>query len=298
MHLPPLKGILPEHPSRTYPAVGRCIYCGSTAVLQDEHIIPLGLGGRFVLPKASCSTCSGKTSTFEGTCQRTMYGPLRLLYGLPSRRKKERPEFLQLKVKRSADSDWEYVPVHQSRFPFLLTFPYLGMPGALTGDADSGKGAVTSRLWIRGASPSHNFHSLLQELVADLRVHSIMPESRADVDAFCRLLAKIAFSFAVAERGGKQIDSPVIRYAIGEDVTDCLRYIGSRDTDEPAAGALHDLNMVLDPEGRLLVVRIRLLARLGTPTYYVVVQDTDARANTTQQAQSPQAGLAPERQRR
>lgn len=275
MHLPPLKGILPEHPSRTYPAVGRCIYCSSTTALQDEHIIPLGLGGRFVLPRASCSTCGGKTSAFERTCQRTMYGPLRLLYGLPSRRDKDRPKTLQLKVKRTADSDREYLPVPQSRFPFLLTFPYLGMPGIMAGGADSSKGAVTSRLWIRGASPSHNFDSLCRKLVTDLKVHTIMPESKADVESLCRLLAKIAYSFAVAKHGGKPIASPLIRYATGGDTGDCLRYIGSLDEEEPPAKSLHDLNMVVDPECKLMVVRIRLLARLGTPTYYVVVQDAD-----------------------
>lgn len=148
MHLPPLKGLLPEHPSRTYPAVGRCIYCSSVDGLQDEHIIPLGLGGRYLLPKASCRRCGGKTSVFERTCQRTMYGPLRLLYGLPSRRKKDRPETLPLKVKRSAGSDWEYILVPQSRYPFLLTFPYLGMPGAMSGEVCD-KGPVSKRLWIR-----------------------------------------------------------------------------------------------------------------------------------------------------
>lgn len=154
------------------------------------------------------------------------------------------------------------------------------MPGALTGAAVSSKGAATSRLWIRGASPSHNFDALLKELVSDLKVHSIMPESHADVGAFCRLLAKIGYAFAVAESGGKRFDSSVARYAIGGDVTGCFHYIGSRDDDEPAAPSLHDLDIVLDPEGVLLVVRIRLLARLGTPTYYVVVRNgVDGRAN-------------------
>ena len=273
MNVSPLKGLLPEHPSRRYPPVGKCIYCGSTTGLSDEHIIPLGLGGRFVLPMASCRRCSNKTSSFERTCQRKMYGPLRLLYGLPSRRKKERPESLQLKVKRSRDSEWEYIPVPQSRYPFLITFPYLGMPGVLTGAAVSSKEAATNRLWIRGASPSHNFDALLKELVSDLNVHSIMPESLADIGAFCRLLAKIGYAFAVAENGGKPFDSLIARYAIGGDVRSCLHYIGSREDDEPVARSLHDLNMVLDPEGILLVVRIRLLARLGTPTYYVVVRN-------------------------
>jgi hypothetical protein len=44
-----------------------------------------------------------------------MYGPLRVLDSLPTRRKKSRPEALQLKVKRTEASEWEYVPVPEER---------------------------------------------------------------------------------------------------------------------------------------------------------------------------------------
>lgn len=168
--VPPLHGYLPMQPARTYRPVGYCIYCGSTRQLSDEHIIPLGLGGRLVLPQSTCSSCSAKTSKSERTCLRTMYGPLRLLYGLPSRRKNSRPETLQLKIKRTEGSEWEYVPVVQERYPFLITFPYFEAPGALTGTEESAAaGPVTRRLWIRGASPHHDFQELLQSLAQELR---------------------------------------------------------------------------------------------------------------------------------
>jgi hypothetical protein len=289
MHFPPLKGLLPKHPRRIYPAVGRCIYCGAVDGLQDEHIIPLGLGGRYVLPKASCRNCGSKTSAFERTCQRTMYGPLRLLYGLPSRRNTHRPETLPLRVKRRADSDWEYIPVLQSKYPFLITFPYLGMPGVMSGKARD-KSAVSKRMWIRGASPNNNLHSLCRELIAELGVHTIMPESKADVEALCRMLAKVAYSFAVAECGGTRIDSPLVSYATGGDTTRCLRYIGSCEDAEPPSASLHDLNMVFDPVGKLTVVRVRLLACLGAPTYYVVVDNTEERADMLIQATDEQRG--------
>jgi len=280
MVLPPLKGLLPLHSARTYRPVGHCIYCGSTAGLSDEHIIPLGLGGRFLLPAASCSICRDKTSKFERTCQRTMYGPLRLLYGLPSRRKKDRPETLQLKVKYVAEQGWEYIPVAQDRYPFLITFPYLGMPRSLVGeDLSVAPGPVTSRLWIRGASASHNFHELLERLVTELGVHSVMPEAHADVAAFCRLLAKIAYSYAIAELDGSELESPLAGYASGADLSNCLHYIGSRDKDEPPTETLHDLALLHAPIGEPMVVRVRLLSRLGTPTYYVVVGSWQGRVN-------------------
>jgi hypothetical protein len=106
-----------------------------------------------------------------------------------------------------------------------------------------------------------------------------MPESRADVPSFCRLLAKIAHSFAVAEIGPHSFESSVAAYARGDDLSHCLHYIGSRDTDEPATDSLHDISILDELPGGRLVVRIRLLSKLGTPTYYVVVSESRAYAS-------------------
>jgi hypothetical protein len=100
-----LKSYLPNQPRKVYSPVGRCIYCHSTDGLTVEHVIPFGLGGRLELPESGCHRCSKITSDFEHTCLRTMYGPLRLLYDLPSRRKKNRPLKLPLKVKKAAEDD-------------------------------------------------------------------------------------------------------------------------------------------------------------------------------------------------
>ena len=170
--VPPLHGYLPSQTAHTYKAVGHCIYCGSTHQLSDEHIIPLGLGGRLVLPLASCSPCSTKTSKIERTCLRTMYGPLRMLYGLPTRRRRSRPESLQLKVKRMEESEWEYVPVAQDRYPFLITFPYFEAPGALTVVEES---AVPSHL-IGATPPDNCFYGL----------RSVLSTSRAVMRPFNR----------------------------------------------------------------------------------------------------------------
>lgn len=275
--VPPLHGYLPMQPGRTYRPAGYCIYCGSTRQLSDEHVIPLGLGGRLVLPQSSCSSCSAKTSKLERTCLRTMYGPLRLLYGLPSRRKNSRPETLQLKIKRTKGSEWEYVPVVQERYPFLITFPYFEAPGALTGTEESAApGPVTRRLWIRGASPHHDFQELLQSLAQELGVHSLMPESKAEVSAFCSLLAKIALSYIVADTGVSAQRSRLANIALGEDMSNCLHYIGSVATDEPPSDSLHELSLAHHARTGSILVRLRLLAKLGTPTYFVVLPPTPA----------------------
>ena len=88
-----------------YSPVGFCIYCGAKKYdtkrpvrsLATEHIIPEGLGGKLILPEAACAKCEGITASFEGACQRRIFGPLRIkASNLPTKRPKERPGTLPI----------------------------------------------------------------------------------------------------------------------------------------------------------------------------------------------------------
>ena len=270
-----LKSYLPSHHKRVYPPVGQCIYCGDTTDLTIEHIIPHGLGGKLELPESSCLKCCKLTSTFEHTCLRTMYGPLRLLYNLPSRRKKKRPKTLPLKVKLTPSDEWTYTKVEQEKYPFLILFPHLIIPKEISNDFTSDyQGPATNKFWIRGASPSFVFNDLLKQLVSELGVHSIMPEAKAQISEFCQMLAKIGHSFVVAEFGIDTFRPFLIPHILKSELADCDRFIGGLNQDEVPSNNLHELSIVNAEKDTLVIVRIRLLARLGTPTYYVVVGET------------------------
>jgi hypothetical protein len=87
------------------------------------------------------------------------------------------------------------------------------------------------------------------------------------------MLAKIAHSFVIAERG----------LAIAETYAPLLpdlilgrkNYLGYVIGGEPALhqrpepDAIHQLAILNDPEERFLGIRIRLFAYLGSPVYYV-----------------------------
>lgn len=269
---PSLKGFLPEQAPRRYKPVGRCIYCQATDGLTDEHIVPLGLGGQLLLPKASCRRCNEWTSKAERTCMRTMYGPLRLLYDLPTRRPSDRPATLALKVKRSSSSEWESAQVAQGEYPFLILFPQMEEPGAINGvEMSAAEGPAERNFWIRGASPSYDFNALLERLCGELRVHSVMPEARHDMPAFCRVLSKIAYAYAVAELGFDIAKSPVARLATDGDLSHCRYFIGGTSGQEPPRNVLHELSIHFFPMYPRPVVRLRLLAKLGTPAYLVAL---------------------------
>lgn len=272
-NLPKLDGFLPKQPRELYPSPGKCIYCGAKGNLSDEHIIPFALGGNLILQNSSCADCATLTSAFELTCLRTMYGPLRLLYDLPTRRPKKRPKKLPLKVKFSSDeTEWQTTLVDQKKFPFLVTFPYFDTPGLVNGnEIHESKGPKSQRFWIRGASPYYSFHELMENLLIELKAYSIFPESKAEVPAFCKLLAKIAHAFAVAKiglSGFKSILEPLI---IKNDLSHCMHYIGSAGNDQPPENMLHNLNILEFNNINAVLVKIRLLCKIGTPTYIVAV---------------------------
>ncbi len=272
-NLPKLKGFLPKQTLKKYQSPGKCIYCGKKEDLSDEHIIPYALGGNLILEKSSCPKCAAKTSGFELTCLRTMYGPLRLLYGLPTRRPQKRPKKLPLKVKFSPDeTEHQIVMMDQEKYPFIITFPYFEKLGIINGDQIHQSGGPKSkRFWIKGASPYHSFHGLMRQLLYELKAYEVFPESKADVPAFCKLLAKIAHSFAVAEIGLSKFNSFLEPIIVEEQLSHCMHYIGSMGNNEPPENILHDLKVLELNNINAIFIKIRLLCKLGTPTYIVAV---------------------------
>lgn len=75
----------PEYDKHIFPPVGKCIYCGSTNNLTDEHIVPFGLGGNLELPKSSCKECARITSKFELAVLRGSMRPARIYREIQSR---------------------------------------------------------------------------------------------------------------------------------------------------------------------------------------------------------------------
>jgi hypothetical protein len=249
--------------NKRYPSVGRCIYCRSAgtsaAPLTDEHVIAYALAGNLVLPKASCVPCATITGRFEQTCIKQSFGLVRGKHGLPTRRKKERRIYFPLHY----GSNLSERRVHFSSHPFVVALPSFG-----------------SEPWLLDSKP-HGNTTLLVVTDKAARRRAALPVSYSmlmDFDAFYRMLAKIAHSFAVAEYG---IDSfipfliELIIHGKGSRPTDY--YIGSPPQPAPtdrASTPSHQLGIDfigLQHGAWIGVVTIRLFAHLRAPRYHVVV---------------------------
>jgi hypothetical protein len=175
---------------KTYPPVGRCVYCRSTdGPLSREHIIARGLGGRLVLPEASCETCREITSKIERTCLRAILGNVRVHLAYPTGHPKERPQELRLEAIVAGKVEVQYRPVNEHPAAIFLF-------------------AFDDARILRG------HHAEFGEFIASpwIRYVNVDPERerRLGVDGmrvgfhpapFARMLAKIAHCYAVAELG-------------------------------------------------------------------------------------------------
>lgn len=264
---------LPTHLAKEYPAVGRCVYCGATEKLTDEHIIPFAAGGKWLLPKASCKTCAAITGKFEGEFARTIIGPLRMLFNMPTRRPKERPRHLPLKVKYPTSTDWEIAQVDRRVCPFLVLLPLYSMPEPMTGVREEGKRtSATNTLWIRGGGfwPDKDAH--MQWLCSKLGATAVMPAGTVHTEPYCLTILKVAHSFAAAELGIDRFEPLLPHMILKRDLNERASVLGGGEGNEPPSRELHEVGLVdWNQDPSLIIVRVRLFASLGTPSHHVVV---------------------------
>ena len=198
-----------------------------------------------------------------------------MLYGVRSRRKKERPKKLPLKVKWKLDEDWTTIEVSREIYPFLVILPVFPMPDQLSGftTAPGHVGAVAGKFWIRGAAGPQGPDAHNAALAKELGVAAIQPIGQCDVPAVCLTLAKIAHSFATAELGTGAFSPFLTSMITTGDSGKRAQFIGGLMYNEPQSNNLHEVSFGSHTCNRpdIVSVRIRLLAALDTPTYFVAV---------------------------
>ncbi len=252
--------------------VGECIYCGCKAGLSEEHVVPFGLGGDYVLPLASCVNCAAKTSREELKVMRGFMGDARLVAKLPTRRKK-----LRATVKSH-----EFYDQEMTRKMVLLGIPesiaFLHLPtlaeGSYMSSQPPSKGAKLIGL------ETVKFGGDMVACMQANQATQFQEQVKIDVHAFTRMLAKIAYGYAVGELGlFPREESPALALAMGL-VDNPSNWISSRNLQIPASSAagLHAMMMLEYRRDDGLVantVRVALFRNSGASNYEVVVRARD-----------------------
>lgn len=263
-------------PTKRYPPVGHCIYCGVyTKQLSKEHIIAHGLAGdSLILPGASCRACAEKTRDWETACLRHLWWPFRTRIGAPNSGKQQPKSFAmrQMKVKEfRTDGSIDYEKVAETSidpmdFPLVFLAYRFPPPAVLIG---------------RDPQAHVNFEAVCK--ISQEEFKKFAPSDKdgfriapMDPNSYCRMLAKIAHAYAVAELGESSF-RPYLRNIIrGEPfatVAPLLRWIGGDDKSPPAAQHLHDIQWRVQTVNvsNFLVVSLRLFSFIGSPQYHIVV---------------------------
>ncbi|MGN8092827.1 hypothetical protein [Methylobacterium sp. 22177] len=253
----------PTSPIKTYAAVGRCIYCGIEGVrLGEEHIIPFGLNGNIVLPSSSCDDCSRITGRFEGVCQRKLLGNIRIKLGLKTRRKKDRPAKLEIYIKTPAGETVTEVDV--VNYPHMFAVPILDEARILLGAPEFHSDLIGCGIWAN--VPEEEVRPYIEKERHGLRVGAVQ------ADVFCRMLAKIAYSFATAELGYGNFRPLILPIILGKSSNYGHLIGGLPQAPEPSA-QLHEVSLEYRIVGLqvYIVVNVRLFGQAGAPQYHVVV---------------------------
>ena len=260
-----------------YNLIGRCIYCGATDKLTNEHIIPLAIGGDFILPKSSCRACAKLINReIENPILNEEMKAFRTFQNLPTRRPRLRPKTYDL---RNRDGIVIKIPASEYYGPFPLY--KFKQPRIL-----SGKEPVpNSHAWLM------DVFGMNEEAEMALRAkhpqwdwtHRLKPEPFR----FARLLAKIGYSYATAEVGlDSFLPGDVIDIVLGKS-EDYFRCVGGTDPEthpgpeaEPP-GHWFRIEGLFRQRGVGLVcyvlVKIRFFAKYQVPTYVVVAGEADLR---------------------
>lgn len=232
--------------------VGRCIYCGTNSQsLSREHIVPLGLLPKgqeeLVLEKASCSTCSDKTSAFERNVLRNLLRMARASLEMKSYR--EHPKSFPIKIGR------EKLDVLVEKLGAPIMLPIFSKPAANKIGIDV---VGAQFIWYED-----------EKLIKLIKEHgSIQVKWKFKPVDFAKMVAKIAYGFAIYQYGIERFREVFVLPSILGEVNDVGNWVGCIDKKTDGTNYIHLESGINKGQ---VVVHIRFFEKWNGPTYVVLV---------------------------
>lgn len=237
-----------------------------------------------MLPQASCADCGDMTKRFEQICAREMFGQLRYVLSFPSRHKNGWPTELPLQIE--AEDGLKIINLPIDDYPMVpISMPIFPMPGLLKLNDSASDLILEGLKFITPDIPfsEERFKRLWSKLDRPIRI----PIPNPPIIQFAQMLAKIAYSYAVAMFGLENFVSELPGIIIGEDnryssFVGCPPEVPSSMISSDVEGKTHRFSHGIcrinyrneDGEsGELcyIVVAIQLFQGIETPPYCVVV---------------------------
>jgi hypothetical protein len=262
-----------------YPPSGQCLYCQADIAayapddITNEHIVPRALNGSLILLNGACSACAKLSNeSYENTALNNDLLIARRLLELKKSRhrgKKHNKPPMPLPAVAKGDhtqsdgADMFTEALSKDEYPQifgLVLFP----PAGLLKGIDRGAGIASMRIQFFNLGPKQSTAS---------GVTTRYPFVNGP---FAKMIAKIGYCYAVAERGFSAFDGDPIRDLLAGRRNDVYNFVGNIETPEVLTNRhLHAL--YFRDRGDWLTVLVHLFASCNadekTPTipYEVVV---------------------------
>jgi hypothetical protein len=257
----------PRGPRHKY--VGKCIYCGATDDLTDEHALPESLNGDLVLDDASCRTCSKITGLLEGRYTAETLKPARTVLGMKTKRKKQLPTEFPIEVIKNGVSSFHNLSVEE----YMAVIPMweIGPCGKYQLDSHT-KGLTHGQMKLIVFNTRSDGHvAMLKEKYGadEIKVHFPLY-----IEEFFRMIAKIAYCFAIDKYGLYNIAEAFVVPPILGKTKDIFHWVGGTGTQELydiSRGVKADHVIVAGSRNGEISVRLKLFKEMQTPEYYVIV---------------------------
>ncbi len=262
-----------------YAAAERCIYCGALGTdeepLSAEHVLPKGVRGSLVLPNASCGDCRDATSFCELRILRGILNPIRAYLGVRGTKHKDtRANAFPVTFEGHATS--EDIPIEE--YPVSLSMPVLERPGFFVArdPATYEPGPFKFHTWF---APDAEAQAL--KLARERGVDSLDVTLELHPREFIKFLAKLAHSFAVAERVDfEPMLTDLIRSPRDASIMDAFHLIGNAEEPpdgfprwRPGQGGHRVAVMTYRRDGKVGFhsVLVQLFRFAHSPTYEIIV---------------------------
>ena len=289
------------HPSHSmaqrepYASGGRCIYCCEPfPKLTKEHIVPEALSGTWCILGA-CNDCAAQSNEeYEQlVLQSDMVRTMRDFLALKRKRKNKKkpiempPLFKHGTAGQTTVAKTDYLPKPDDNFYPRLFMMIALEPAMRLSPPDTILAQRPFRLWMRnvqGRKPGPvvvtdpatvaNAYTSPTELIlsADVAMANRRVSIRQRFPAlkFMRMLAKIAYCFAVAEHGIDRYSGSEIQQLVRGERDDYYNFVGGSVNGEFLSHTrLHHLEF--RRRGDLMTVLVHLFSSYHAPPYEVVI---------------------------
>ena len=247
------------------PSLGKCIFCGDTENLTDEHIVPEALTGigEMIIREGSCRKCNNDANkAYEGAAMANDFLPVRHMLQLrrKPRGKKTTPRRMPPVSLTATDDkgDTYNDELPPGNYPPIYTFVLHEPAGRLSGiNRAAGHGEL--RLgFINLGLPEH----VTPPSVA-MRLPMIMGHPEM-------VVAKMAYCWAIAEKGLDAFDTTDLLDLLCGRRADIFNFVGSPIVSEQLPMLqLHEF--YFRKRGELTTVLVHLFASFNGPIHEVVI---------------------------